>query len=410
MTDDIVDDEGGADFDTLLRGRGEDLDPPVGAWPTIERRARRRKQLKGLVAAAAGIVVVAGATPAVLAVRGSSDSSRLQVADSPHHNPTTMLGDNQVNPVVRARLDKLVPTSVTFVSQYEGWATGVLKVRGGTVAGGLAHTITGGATWSIQAPNPVPQGSVRFADSKQGISFGETYQVTNDGGLTWQTLPSPGYIADLETSNGVIWALVRSCEHCDGLRLFQATLTSPTLVRVSSVRPIERFDASITLHSHAIYVTGGKDMWASTNDGYSWSHPHNPCGGGSQSFAAWSEEGLAAECTPDRGVGSLFESIDAGRNWTDIANVPHVQAAVGTLSAGSPDELLITAPSGAPYVSHHHGNHWARATLDGSVILAAYISNSHIVGLTGGPLPAFVTSFDNGRTWVETPFRADPSP
>jgi len=308
---------------------------------------------------------------------------------------------------VRPSLDRLVPRSVSFVTQYEGWVSGELKVRGGTVAGGLAHTITAGATWAVQAPSPTPEGAVRFADSKQGLSFGETYQVTNDGGQTWQSVPSPGYIADLETEGGVVWALVRSCGHCDGLRLYQATLVNPNLVRVSSVKPIGAYDAAITLHGHAIYVTGGDDMWASTNDGYSWSKPVNPCGGGGQAFATWSEKGLAAECTPTRGVGSLFESLDAGRHWTNIANVPHVRADVGTLSAGSPDDLLITTGSGAPFVSHHHGNHWARAEVDGAVVLAAYISNSHIVGLTAGRLPAFVTSFDSGRTWTETPFRTD---
>ena len=82
------------------------------------------------------------------------------------------------------------------------------------------------------------------------------------------------------------------------------------------MRPISSDDAAITLHGHAIYVTGGDDMWASLNDGYSWRHPDNPCGSGSQSFAAWSERGLAAECTPLRGVGSIFESIDAGGHWT----------------------------------------------------------------------------------------------
>ncbi len=404
MNDDV-------DFGQLLRGRGEELDPPSGTWAAIATRARRRKQVKGLLAAAAGVVVIAGATPAVLAVRGSSDNQRLQVqASVPHGDATTTLGDHEANPVVHPSLDRLVPTTVSFVSQYEGWVSGELKVHGGTVAGGLAHTITGGATWSIQAPNPAPQGTVRFADPKQGLSFGDLYQVTNDAGATWQTIPAPGYITDLETANGVIWALVRSCAHCDGLRLFQATLTAPQLVRVSAVKPIGSYDATITLHGHAIYVTGGDDMWASTNDGFSWQHPDNPCGGGSQSFAAWSDNGLAAECTPNRGLGSIFESIDAGRDWTNIADVPDVQAGVGTLSAGSPDELLVTSAKGTSFVSHHHGNRWVRADLDGTVLLAAYISRSHVVGLTGGRTPTFISSFDSGRTWTQTPLRAAVTP
>lgn len=399
MNDDRV------DFEHVFRGRGEELAPPGGAWRAISRRALRRKRAKRSLSVAAGIVVIAGAAPAVLAVTGSSDNQKLQITNSPQSDTTSTLGGD-TDPVVHPSLSRLAPTSVSFVTQSEGWVSGVLRVPGGTVAGGLARTETAGASWTIEDPQPVADGTVRFADSTQGLSFGEDYQATNDGGLTWHTLPSPGYISDLETSHGVIWALVRSCAHCEGLRLFQATLTDPTLVRVTAVKPVSDVDATITLHGHAIYVTGGGDMWASTNDGFSWSRPENPCGGGSQAFAAWSDKGLAAECTPARGVGSLFESMDAGQDWTNIANVPHVQAGVGTLSAGSPDELIITNGSTAPYVSHHHGNRWIRAALNGAVTFAAYISDTHIVGITSGRLPTFVTSFDGGRTWTQTPFLA----
>lgn len=396
MTDD--------DLGAMLRGREAALEPPDGTWASIARRARRRKRAKGLLTAAAGIAVVAGATPAVLAVRGSSDNQQLQVAASPQNSALVKASDGGSGPAVHPSLNRLVPTSVSFVTQTEGWASGVLRVHGGTVAGGLARTTDAGATWTIEASRPLADGTVRFADSKQGLSFGEEYQQTNDGGLTWRTLPSPGYIADLETAHGVIWALVRSDVRSEQLRLYQATLTDPRLVRVSTVAPIGSGDAAITLNGHAIYVTGGDDMWVTTNDGFSWSHPDNPCGGGSQAFAAWSETGIAAECTPARGVGSIFESLDAGRDWTNIANVPHVRAGVGTLSAGSPDELLITTGTAAPLVSHHHGNHWSRAGVTGAVIFAGYISGSHIVGITGGRAPTFVSSFDAGRTWTQTRF------
>jgi photosystem II stability/assembly factor-like uncharacterized protein len=86
-----------------------------------------------------------------------------------------------------------------------------------------------------------------------------------------------------------------------------------------------------------------------------------------------------------------------------------VRASAGTLSAASPDELLITTGSGAPFVSHHHGSRWARAQVAGPVTFASYISGSHIVGVASGRLPAFVSSFDNGRTWIRTPFRTPPS-
>jgi photosystem II stability/assembly factor-like uncharacterized protein len=397
------------DLAPLLHGRGDHLPAPAGTWESIVRRGRRRRRAKALLAGTAVVALVAGATPAVLAVMHSSDKARLQVAASRNASPAAPLSAGPMEPAVRPTLARLVPTSVSFVTQTEGWATGVLQVSGGTVAGGLARTTDGGRSWAIEIANPAPQGTVRFADSQQGYSFGTTYQETKDGGRSWHELVSPGYIADLETFHGVIWALVRSCARCDGLRLFQATLTSPKLVRVKAVKPVGSYDAALTLRGHSIFVTGGNSMWATTDDGFSWRHLHNPCGGGSQAFAAWSETGVAAECTPARGVGSLFESLDAGRHWTNIANVPAVRATVGTLSAGSPDDLLITNGTAAPFVTHHHGHSWKQADVPGAVIFAAYINNRHIVGVTGGELPAFVASEDRGTTWFETGFRGSGS-
>lgn len=397
------------DFDLgpLLHGRSDQLAAPEGTWESIVRRGRRRRRAKALLAVTAGVAIVAGATPAILAINHSTDNQHLQVATGRHSAAATNPLQQQAT-VVHPSLARLIPTSISFVSATQGWVSGELQVLGGTVAGGLGRTDDAGTTWSIEAAAPAPEGAVRFADSTQGFSFGTTYQMTRDGGKSWQTLPSPGYIADLETVHGVVWALVRSCVRCEGLRLFQATLTSPDLVRVAAVKPIGNYDAALTLHDHAIFATGGDTMWATTNDGYSWRHEHNPCGGGSQSFAAWSGTGIAAECTPVRGVGSLFESLDAGRHWTDIANVPRVRASAGTLSAGSPDDLIVTNGVGAPYVSHRAGNHWIRASVDGPVIFAAFISNLHIVGITGGAHPAFVASENRGHTWFETPFRRKP--
>jgi photosystem II stability/assembly factor-like uncharacterized protein len=397
MTDDEF------DFAPLLRERGNDLPAPAGLWESVARRGRRRRRAKTALAVAAGVAVIAGGTPVVIAIQHSSTNQHLQVAAA--HRSSQPFDPALQAPVVHPSLARLAPLTLSFVSPTQGWVSGDLKVLGGTVDGGLARTDDGGTMWSIETGVPAPQGTVRFADPRQGFSFGSSYQMTSDGGLTWRTLDSPGYIADLETYNGVVWALVRSCVRCEGLRLFQATLTRPKLVRVDAVKPIGGNDAAITLHDHAIYVTGGDTMWATTDDGYSWRHEHNPCGGGSQAFSAWSDVGIAAECTPARGIGSLFESMDAGQHWANIANVPHVQAAVGTLSAGSPDELVVTTGLGAPYVSHHHGNHWSKASVDGSVIFAAYISDLHIVGITGGEHPAFVSSTNGGRTWFETPFR-----
>ena len=201
---------------------------------------------------------------------------------------------------------------------------------------------------------------MRFADPDQGLSFGEQYQASNDAGSPGRHLPAP---ATSPTSRPRTGSSGHSFDPvCDARTCGCSKPPSPTR-RWSGSVPSSRSAMSMPLSrcagtrsmSPAAMTCGRR-----TNDGFSWRHPDNPCGGGSQAFATWSEKGLAAECTPVRGVGSLFESMDAGQHWTNIANVPHVRAAAGSLSAGSPNELLITTGTGAPFVSHHHGNNWTR--------------------------------------------------
>jgi photosystem II stability/assembly factor-like uncharacterized protein len=173
---------------------------------------------------------------------------------------------------------------------------------------------------------------------------------------------------------------------------------------VRAVAPIAPFDSALALSGGSVFVTGGEDLWVS-RDGKTWRSGINPCGAGPQSFSAWSPTDLAAECTPVRGVGSLFESNDGGLHWTNIANLPKVTAAVATLSAGTWNHLIVTTGVGAPYVTFDDGQHWRHAaTGPGPVTFAAYISTTHIVGIRGGRQPAFLSSEDAGRHWTATPF------
>jgi photosystem II stability/assembly factor-like uncharacterized protein len=394
------------DLEALLRSHTERLSPPEELWASVQRRARRRRQGKALLAVAAAVVVIAGAIPAVIAVRHNSSNSSLQFANRPSQSPPVAAPRIRSTAVPRspATLKRLIPQSVSFVSQTEGWVSGDTQVGSGTVTGGLGRTTDAGGHWAAQAASPPPTGTVRFANSDVGFSFGSSYQLTRDGGQSWTTLPTPGNILDLETMNGAVWALVQSCTECRAPRLFTATLDSPTLHRVSDVSPIAPYDAAITLVGGSVVVTGGEDLWSS-GDGQSWRKGINPCGSGPQGFSAWSQTDLAAECTPVRGVGSLFESNDGGLQWTNIANLPNVTASGATLSAGTWNHLIITTGVGAPYVTFDDGTHWKRATTgDAPVTFAAYISPTHIVGIRGGPDPAYMSSYDSGRTWTATPF------
>lgn len=399
------------DFDprleAMLRATDEPLAPPAGTWEDVRRRARRRRQGKALLAVAAGVAVLAGAIPAVIAVRDNSSNDRVQLANQPTQpppitsNPPKSATVIQSSPTTLRRLD---PETISFVSQTQGWVSGAIRVAGGTVDGGLGRTTDGGVHWAAEPASPPPTGLVRFANPDVGFSFGATYQITRDGGKTWATLPSPGNIVDLETMNGRVWALVQSCEQCRAPRLFAASVGSPALHRVGQVPPIGPYDSNLVLSGGSVFVTGGQDLWMS-RDGQSWRQGINPCGAGPQSFSAWSPTDLAAECTPVRGVGSLYESNDGGLHWTNIADLPKVSAAVATLSAGTWNHLIVTTGVGPPYVTFDGGQHWQPAdTGAGPVTFAAYISTSHIVGIRGGRRPAFLSSQDAGRHWTAVAF------
>jgi photosystem II stability/assembly factor-like uncharacterized protein len=395
MTDDYED-----EIEALLRGGAERLVPPPDLWDSVRRRARRRKQTKGALAVAAAVVVIAGAVPAVIAVRGSDNGGNqpIQVANKPSHSAAPLQHTPHTPAAILVaphNLDHLAPQSLSFVTQTRGWVSGETKVDGGTVNGALGQTSDAGQSWSAEPAKPAPAGLVRFATPTVGFSFGTQYQITTDGGLTWQDLPTPGYMPDLETMRGQVWALAQSCQQCQAPRLFSASLESPMLHRVRTVAPISPVDSALTLNGNSVFVTGGEDLWVS-RDGLTWRKGVNPCGSGPQAFSAWGPGDLAAECTPVRGVGSLVDSNDGGLHWSNIANVPKVSASAGTF-----EDLVITTGDGAPYVTFDHGQHWKRAaTGKGPVTFAAYISRTRIVGIRAGADPAFVSSNDNGRTWT----------
>jgi hypothetical protein len=192
-------------LEAMLHAPNEPLAPPADLWDDVRRRARRRRQGKALLAIAAGVIVVAGAIPAVIAVRHNSSNDRVQIANGPSQ-PVPITSGNPKAAIAIATspgtLDRLEPETVSFVSQTQGWVSGDTRVGGGTVGGGLGRTTDGGSSWTAEPASPAPVGLVRFATQDVGFSFGPTYQITHDGGRTWATLPSPGNIVDLETMNG----------------------------------------------------------------------------------------------------------------------------------------------------------------------------------------------------------------
>ena len=79
-------------------------------------------------------------------------------------------------------------TSVSFVSDKEGWAAGHWGV--------ILHTTDGGETWTLQRDNLIedrPLFTAFFTDSQNGFAAGlwSTLLATHDGGKIWQALTVP---------------------------------------------------------------------------------------------------------------------------------------------------------------------------------------------------------------------------
>jgi hypothetical protein len=430
MTDD-------RDLDALLRQPTERLAPPDGSWELISRRARRRKWVKASVGVAAGVVVVAGAVPAVIAVRDTSNNQTLAVKSptiAAHRSSATpapvpvLSAPASPSAPQPSSLAGFTPTSVSFVSQTAGWLWGSTSHFG---PGIVAHTGDGGRDWSalpapaIGSTDPAGDGDygIRFADGATGYVFGSALFVTQDAGQDWRPVDLPGRVIDLETMNNRVWALVSTCTGCDSLHLYGATVDDPTHfapvpgvpVLRGSADAIDGMQGEIAVHNTSVFVmTGGASLWSSA-DGVSWQPQANPCPPGddfADALSAWSSSGLVAVCGGEPSAGQeqklAFESSDSGADWTAVP-APPPNGYAAALSAGTArDVVLGTTHEAGGFVTINGGRSWALANT-GAINLSfvGFISATRAVALPdpNDETAAFLTSDDAGRSWTVMRFR-----
>ena len=107
--------------------------------------------------------------------------------------------------------------SVTFVSANDGWVLGrTTKTCTHAPCTAVLRTTNGSRSWaSIPAPKDgiarfngaAGLDRLRFADSLDGFASGSQLWATHNGGSSWHRVKQvPGYITDLETSAGVVYA------------------------------------------------------------------------------------------------------------------------------------------------------------------------------------------------------------
>jgi photosystem II stability/assembly factor-like uncharacterized protein len=420
------------ELEALLRQDPERLAPPAGSWETITRRARRRRWAKGGVGVAAGAIVLAGAVPAVLAVRHTSDNQTLSLRPQ-HAVSRPMQTSRPVGPAVRrtstaaaTTVAGLAPTSVSFVSQDVGWLWGATHHLG---PGIVAKTTNGGGAWTpvgtppqIAATDPNGSGDsgIRFADGDTGYVFGRRLFLTDNGAQTWNPVSLPGRVIDLETMNNRVWALT-GCTGCRTLHLYAATVTEPahfTIVpnvhlKASGVA-IEGGIGNIAVAKTAAYVlVGDHDLW-STADGVAWSRKNDPCptdAGFADSISAWGSTDLTVVCGSAPSGGSeakqVFTSTDSGATWSATPTEPPPAGYPMSISAGSADDIVIGLNQGSGYLTTDGGQHWSATTAPANLSFVGFISPTRVVGVPGTDVTmrAFLSSTDGGQHWSTARFR-----
>jgi photosystem II stability/assembly factor-like uncharacterized protein len=416
------------DLEELLRSRPEPLRPPPGRWETVRRRARRRRIIKLSATVLATVVVIGGGlTPLLLMNHDHASGQRLSIAAGPTTTTSssgTGNGRKAISPApanatppataTEPALAGFHPQSVSFVSQQQGFLLGPTAAS----RTALATTTDAGRTWSRLAtlPSSAKDAGVRFATPLIGFLFGSTYAVTTDGGRSWATQPSPGYITDLETMDGHVYALVTPCARCRRVVLYAATTAAPALRRVSGVPPLIGDAVSVSVYKNSAYlldtVKGGAGTVWSTIDGTRWTQQTSPCGTTMGLITQWSDSGVAAACDVRLfGVGKeskqVFVSTNGARAWTPLATPPTKVGYINSVSASSPDNVVVGDDQSGLDVTIDGGKSWSLRgpSMSDGASFVGFISGTRVVALPQDASDRFfTTSYDAGLTWVTTPF------
>jgi photosystem II stability/assembly factor-like uncharacterized protein len=304
--------------------------------------------------------------------------------------------DTGKSPKPGTSLKGMVPLSVTFVSDQEGWMLGGLGCDARSCNEVVLKTTDYGHDWdeisrlSIPAPEGQPSGeaavwglgtemtvnTIRFADGDNGWMFGSGLYATHDGGRSWKPIDLPGFVTDVEAWNGRAYAMVADCGTaggwCSGGRLYRATTDGdqfrpvPGLPRFTDPKG-RSFSASIVLHGDAAYVvsrTESSATLAASSDGRTWVLRDLPCRSlwpGSSDLAAWSETGLVFTCPGQPSGGfqlkPVFESTDGGASWTKLGRAPWSGYA-GAIAAASPTSWYLATMRGPIYITSNAGESW----------------------------------------------------
>lgn len=279
-------------------------------------------------------------------------------------------------------------------------------------------------------------GSARLAvdDKGDGFVYGKTLYATHDGGSTWQAVPEPGQVLDVEAVGSSVWMFVGQCktpscfvvlmESTDGGSTWHrspveppilATTTDPRLVRLSNVSAYV-----LTAPRHDAF--GEPDtvpMWFTSDGGHSWVQRDVSCPIDSFDVVTSAAPGgkLFAVCAENPAAGSqpksVVVSINGGATWsaagpctTAILNGECITKALiggylGTLVSTAPTVVYLTGHRSAVYETTDGGATWTRVGVTpptGNTALTFFNEEDGLV-LSDNFARTLSRTNDGGATW-----------
>ena len=341
-----------------------------------------------------------GNCPTVKLTPAATSTSATTTTISPATTTTpTVTGTRGLNPIPPGAT--LHTITAAFVNPTIGYVL-ASATAGKACEIAVEKTTDGGATLGAAVPvAPCSRftqgltGSVRLAVDNRGDGFvyGRALYATHDGGSTWQAVPEPGQVLDVEAVGSSIWMFVGQCktpgcwvvlmESTDGGTTWQqspveppilATTTDPQLVRIST-------GSAYVLTAPRRNASGEPDtvpMWFTSDGGRSWVQHTLACpiDAGDIVMAAAPTGKLFAVCAAQPAAGSQAKSVvvstDGGATWSSAGPCTTailkgectakslISGYLGTLVSTGPTVVHLTGPRSPVYTTTNGGETWTR--------------------------------------------------
>ncbi|HEX5190701.1 MAG TPA: hypothetical protein VFW16_14225 [Streptosporangiaceae bacterium] len=417
------------------------LPPPPGAFERVHRRARHRRTMKAVTAAAGAVVVIVAGVTVPKIVSGLSTTpqpptAKVYLPSKPApaaparlalSGPPFLTAGAGPEPAAGFR-----PTSVTFVGNTLG---AVLGLAGSCATGpctAMAGTHDYGTTWTEIAAPPAgpPDGTagvsqVRFHDGKNGWAYGPALYATHDGGKTWHAISTKGRrVVDLSTVGSRAFAvLATGCTGtgaqfgtgCTGFRLFSTPKSADRWQSVAGAAGAGlALPGGLQLTGHGGYLIAGGHLFAGPVTSGSWNRVRGPAetprclaGPGSRpALIAPGTDHLFLVCQ-DQGTGviTLYGSIRGGSSWQRRSTV-HAMGIAQSLAV-SPGGALMLATTTGIYRSAN-ARTWKPASVaapSGGFSFVGMTTDTNGVAIASTPGHAVYITTDGGLTWRAVPIQ-----